>query len=373
VRARILLSDLAIDEGRDAAARATYQAAASSRPTSPYAPLARFQAAIIALVEGESRTAAFGFDTLVMKHSASSEALAGLYWAGRAWAAAGDSSAAVARWRRVIRREPRSYYGILSARRLGEAEPLPPAPDSVRTYPAIDSAVRRVDLLRGLGLSQEARLEESALIEAARDSADMTLAVAEALTGIGQVSRGIRLAWRAVDLGARMDSRTLRLLYPVLQRDGILALAREHDVEPALIAGLIRQESAFDPSATSRAGARGLMQIMPDVGRKVARAEGFPFWDPVLLYQPDVSLQLGVTHLRDLLRQHRDLPHVLAAYNAGTSRLERWLMRPGADDLEIFTERIPFRETRGYVRAVLRNRDVYRLLYSWEAGTTKAE
>jgi soluble lytic murein transglycosylase len=60
----------------------------------------------------------------------------------------------------------------------------------------------------------------------------------------------------------------------------------------------------------------------------------------------------------------------LAAYNAGTSRLERWLMRPGADDLEIFTERIPFRETRGYVRAVLRNRDVYRLLYSWDTWTT---
>jgi soluble lytic murein transglycosylase len=370
VRARILLSDLAIDEGRDAAARATYHAAASSHPASPYAPLARFQAAIIALVNGEARTAAFGFDTLVTKHPASSEALAGLYWAGHAWEAAGDSSAAVLRWHRVIRRDPWSYYGLLSARRLGEAQSLPPVPDSVRTYPSIDSAVSRVDLLRRLGLTREARLEESALVEAARDSADMTLAVAEGLTGIGNVSRAIRLAWRAVDLGARMDGRTLRLLYPVLQRDGILALAREHGVEPALIAGLIRQESAFDPSATSRAGARGLMQIMPDVGRKVARAEGFPFWDPVLLYQPDVSLQLGVTHLRDLLRQHSDLPHVLAAYNAGTSRLERWLMRPGADNLEIFTERIPFRETRGYVRAVLRNRDVYRLLYSWAAGTT---
>ena len=373
VRARILLSDLAIDEGRDAAARATYRAAANSRPASPYAPFARFQAAIIALVNGESRTAAFGFDTLVTKHPASSEVLAGLYWAGRAWEAAGDSSAAVARWRRVIRREAWSYYGFLSAHRLGEMQTLPPVPDSVRTYPSIDSAVSRGDLLRRLGLNREARLEEDALVEAAKDSADMTLAVAEGLTSIGNVSRAIRLAWRAVDLGARMDGRTLRLLYPVLQRDGILALAQEHGVEPTLVAGLIRQESAFDPAATSRAGARGLMQIMPDVGRKVARAEGFPFWDPVLLYQPDVSLQLGVTHLRDLLRRSSDLPHVLAAYNAGTSRLERWLMRPGADDLEIFIERIPFRETRGYVRAVLRNRDVYRLLYSWDAGTTNHE
>ncbi|NNG16847.1 MAG: transglycosylase SLT domain-containing protein [Gemmatimonadales bacterium] len=369
VRARILLSDLAIDEGRDTAARRTYQAAATSHPSSPYAPLARFQAAIIALVENEARAAAGGFDSLVRKHPASSESLAGLYWAGRAWEAAGDSSAAVTRWRRVIRRETWSYYGLLSARRLGEVQPLPPLPDSVRTYPGIDSAVSRVDLLRRLGLSREARLEENAIVEAARDSADMTLAVAEGLSSIGNVSRAIRLAWRAVDLGAKMDGRTLRLLYPVLQRDGILALAREHGVEPALIAGLIRQESAFDPSATSRAGARGLMQIMPDVGRRVARAEGFPFWDPVLLYQPDVSLQLGVTHLRDLLRRSSDLPHVLAAYNAGTSRLDRWLMRPGADDLEVFIERIPFRETRGYVRAVLRNRDVYRLLYSWEART----
>jgi soluble lytic murein transglycosylase len=371
VRARVLLSDLAIDEGRDAAAQATYQAAATSHPSSPYAPLARFQAALIALIEDDASAAAIGFDDLVRMHPASSESLAGLYWAGRAWEAAGDSSAAMARWHRVLQREPWSYYGLLSARRLGVTRPLPPFPDSVRAYPRVDSAVSRVDLLRRLGLSREARLEENALVATARDSADMTLVVAEGLSRIGNVSRAIRLAWRAVDLGAAMDRRTLRLLYPVLHRDGIVALAREHGVEPALIAGLIRQESAFDPSATSRAGARGLMQIMPDVGRKVARAEGFPFWDPVLLYQPDVSLQLGVTHLRDLLGRSGDLPHVLAAYNAGTSRLDRWLQRPGADDPEVFIERIPFRETRGYVRAVLRNRDVYRRLYSWEAGASK--
>lgn len=373
VRARILLSDLAIDEGRDEAARATYRAAAAALPESPYAPTARFQAALIALVGGQARAAAFEFDTVSNRHAASSEALAGLYWAGRAWQLAGDSVAAKARWRRVIEREPWSYYGFLSARRLGITLSIPPAPDSTQSYPAADSAAARIALLRRIGLTAEAEMEEAALAESAGKSADMTLAVAESLSRIGSVSRAIRLAWRAVDLGAQMDARTLRLLYPILQRDGILELARSHGVEPALVAGLIRQESNFDPAATSRAGARGLMQIMPDVGRRVARAQGFPFWDPVLLYQPDVSLQLGVKHLEDLLNRSSDLTRVLAAYNAGTSRVDRWEMRPGSEDLEIFTERIPFRETRGYVRAVLRNRDVYRMLYSWEPETEGRE
>ena len=108
------------------------------------------------------------------------------------------------------------------------------------------------------------------------------------------------------------------------------------------------------------------MQVMPDVGRTLARSLDFPLWDPVLLYQADVNAKLGTRHLADLFRQYDQLPHILAAYNAGGSRVQRWRTKAGVEDPEMFTERIPYVETRDYVRIVLRNRDLYRALYDWE-------
>ena len=116
--------------------------------------------------------------------------------------------------------------------------------------------------------------------------------------------------------------------------------AERRRLDPALVAALIRQESSFEPRATSRAGARGLMQIMPAVGRQLAAGEDYHIWDAELLYQPDVSLELGTTHLAGLLSGYAHVSHALAAYNAGSSRAKRWLEKPGTDDPEVFVERI---------------------------------
>jgi len=104
---------------------------------------------------------------------------------------------------------------------------------------------------------------------------------------------------------------------------------------------------------------------MPDVGAAVARGRGFTEWDPVLLWQPDVSLAIGTVHLAELLARYREPVRVLAAYNAGISRVDRWGQKNGMDDAEVFAERIAFVETRDYVRIVQRNRDLYRVLYGW--------
>jgi soluble lytic murein transglycosylase len=154
-------------------------------------------------------------------------------------------------------------------------------------------------------------------------------------------------------------------VYPLLYRDQLVAEASRHRVDPALVAALIRQESSFVPRALSRAGARGLMQVMPDVGRSIARSRGYPVWDPALLFEPAVSLELGISHLAAALRQYPDLTRVLAAYNAGGSRVTRWNRKAGVADPEVFAERIPFDETRDYVRIVQRNVDMYRVLYGW--------
>jgi soluble lytic murein transglycosylase len=104
---------------------------------------------------------------------------------------------------------------------------------------------------------------------------------------------------------------------------------------------------------------------MPTVGAAIARSRRYPLWNPALLFDPDVSLELGTAHLASSLKRGMPPARALAAYNAGASRVARWLQRPGSDDPELFTEWIPYTETRDYVRIVQRNANVYRALYDF--------
>jgi soluble lytic murein transglycosylase len=214
-------------------------------------------------------------------------------------------------------------------------------------------------------METEAVLEYDALEESASSSRERMLVTALALSEHGQVPQAMRLARKLVDMGEQ-DARVYRALYPLPDRDQLTSTAAARGLDPALVAGLIRQESGFNPRAVSVAGARGLMQVMPTVGESIARGLRFPVWYPVLLFDSDVSLDIGTSHLAASIKQHGVLPRVLAAYNAGGSRVARWSGRPGSADPELFAERIPFAETRDYVRIVARNADVYRALYARE-------
>jgi soluble lytic murein transglycosylase len=102
---------------------------------------------------------------------------------------------------------------------------------------------------------------------------------------------------------------------------------------------------------------------MPAVGASIATSRRYPIWNGALLFEPDVSLELGTAHLATSLRRGTPAARALAAYNAGGSRVARWSQRPGVDDPELFAEWIPYTETRDYVRVVQRNAGVYRALY----------
>jgi soluble lytic murein transglycosylase len=373
--ALFLRADLAVDAHADSAARALFLELAARYPTSRHAAGARFRAALIAYAAGDAATAAAELDTLLARYPRAEDALAARYWRGRLSATLGDTAAAASAWRAVMRAEPASYYAAASARRLG-VEPWRPAaaPDSFVAVPALDTVLARAALLERLGLAAESEWEIDALVAAAlRDDArgpeavERLLSVADALRARDRSSESIRIARRAEDRGAPRDARLYRLLYPVVRPERLLHEADRQQLDPAFVAALIRQESMFNPQATSPVGARGLMQLMPEVGRSIATAVGFPVWDPVLLYQPDVNLQLGTQHLRDLARRYDRPVDILAAYNAGASRVERWSERPGAADPELFAERIPYVETRDYVRIIQRNRELYRALYDWPA------
>jgi soluble lytic murein transglycosylase len=371
--ALFLQADLASDEQADSDARRLYRAVATRYPTSRFAPTSYFKAALISLLSGDANIAAHEFDLLHERYPASEESLAATYWAGRAWAVAGDSITAQERWKSVVARDPLSYYAGLSALRLGSPSwAAVPAADAFASDPAIDSVVARARLLSRLGMTAESRWELDRIIRSVETSPERLLILANALRQQGLASQAIQLARRALARGAPADARTYRLIYPVIHDEALAAEAAERGLDPVLVTALIRQESSFNPGATSPAGARGLAQVMPEVGERLAHELKYPVWDPVLLYQPDVSIQLGAFHLRELFNRYDQPVHILAAYNAGPSRVERWSKRTGVEDPEVFAERISFVETRDYVRIIQRNQDIYRGLYAEQTQQAQA-
>lgn len=364
-----LLADLASDDGDDATSRTLLLEVVHRFASTRFAGPARFNAALIALIRGDARTAEKELAVIAGPDSATGDIatgdIAAVYWRGRAQEVTGNMPGARASWRNVIVRDSTSYYAMLAAARLGthNLHPSPVSPGYPRVA-AVDSAVVRIGLLRQMGMVPEVQLENDRLFRDAPADRPRLLATAASFAGTDQAARAITLGRRALaDFGPSPD--VYRLVFPVSARETIIGQARAAGIDPVLVAALIRQESSFNPRATSSAGARGLMQLMPDVARGIAARAGIRPWSVEMLYDPSINVTLGVRHLAPLIRGQPNLPRVLAAYNAGGSRVTRWARRGGAEDPEMFTERIPFFETREYVKIVLRNRELYRVLYAW--------
>jgi soluble lytic murein transglycosylase len=173
----------------------------------------------------------------------------------------------------------------------------------------------------------------------------------------------VHLAWIAYGR-APADRRVLEAIFPWPHRVAVEAEAQEFGVDPLLLAALVRQESEFNPEARSTAGARGLAQLLPSTAAATARALGVTF-DPAWITVPDLNLHLGAAHLAHLLRRFDGrVDAAVAAYDAGAPPVTRWLARSDSADSDQFIELIPYDETRGYARAVLRNWIIYRALYA---------
>jgi soluble lytic murein transglycosylase len=265
----------------------------------------------------------------------------------------------------VIKEEPLSYYAVMAAKRLDTTLVAKGTQSSGSPHlPAIDSATERVTALKDLGMDVEAGFEDDRLFHDAVSNSSRVVATATALAGSDQASRSIALGKRAIDDIGRTPEN-YRLYFPVLERETIVSSSKENGLDPVLVAALIRQESNFNPVATSPVGARGLMQLMPDVGKSLASAKGISPWNPDMLYEPATNIKLGTAHLSVLMRKYPEVVRALAAYNAGESRVQKWATKSGVADPEVFAERIPFVETRDYVRTILRNRAYYSALYPW--------
>ena len=220
-----------------------------------------------------------------------------------------------------------------------------------------------VDLLLEAGLYAEAEAEADRWIEEAGENRALLYPLAEALNERGLTVRGIRLGLR-LQTSETPNPRLLRIVYPFPYRTMLEAEAREKEMDPFVVAALVRQESLFKARISSPVGARGLMQVMPETGRGLARGAGIDEWDAELLFQPEINAHLGTVYLAEQMeRWDGSLPSVFSAYNAGPHRVEVWKDFPEYEDEELFTERIPYRETRDYVKILTRNIAIYRGLY----------
>jgi soluble lytic murein transglycosylase len=156
-----------------------------------------------------------------------------------------------------------------------------------------------------------------------------------------------------------------RLLYPRPFWNEVVEQARSSGLNPYLILSIIRQESAFNPVAVSRSGARGLMQLMPATAREVAARRDLDTPTRDRLREPQFNITLGADYFATTLRRvEGNLVLALAGYNAGPSRATRWRQQWPDLPMDEFIERIPFQETRLYVKLILRNLMLYERLYS---------
>ena len=153
-----------------------------------------------------------------------------------------------------------------------------------------------------------------------------------------------------------------RAAFPLPYEPNVRSAAARNQIDPMLVAGLIRQESAFESKAMSHAGAVGLMQVEPTTARKLAR-ELKVRYARIRLTDPGYNLQLGSRYLANLIQSFMTPEAALAAYNAGEDRVVQWTTGQNYLETAEFVESIPFTETREYVQIVIRNSQVYRTVY----------
>jgi soluble lytic murein transglycosylase len=294
------------------------------------------------------------------------------YWLGRAWERRGDREQANRLFTQLVRDTPRTYYGVLAAKRVPTVAPGtgPPIAFPADPLEALQGDMRfaRAEALRGVGLRQFADEELDEITRTSVAEPKRLYALSAAYVAEERYHMALRILRRYFLGVARSAAATPRefqeMFYPLGWRQALTTAADRASVDPYLVAAVVREESSFHPGARSRVGARGLMQLMPDTGRAVAQSRQIPFPDPEVLDQPVVNLELGSTFLAGLMREFGDARLAAAAYNAGPTRVREWWTGRRTDDLEVWVDQIPYNETRAFVKRVMLSWEEYRRVYT---------
>ena len=369
-RSLFYLADLAQDNGNLAEAISYFRrAGAKSAPTEDVAE-ALMRLGAILYTQNKFEDAARVFDGYRARFKSGTYYEQATYWAAEAHAKAGNQEVARERLNAVDAKRSLSFYDIRASEQLKHdpLEHLGNGPDhNPELRKAVEPALDRWALLRELDWNVAAATELSRLRRRYTGKTDALYEIAEGMQIRGQANAAINLGNEIRQQGT-LNKRLLRILYPWPYRELIEQQSKARGLDPYFVAALMRQESWFNPRAISGAGAVGLMQIMPATGRQLARGEDVGVISVEKLQDPAVNIRLGTKFLADIMSTYGSRSDaVLAAYNAGPSRMDRWRKFPEFADRDLFAERIPYDETRNYVKVIRVNTSIYRALYG--AGT----
>ena len=364
-----------------------YQAVYQDFPTAVPAALSHWKVAFQAYLHDAADASSLLREHL-RQYPAHSSAGAALYFLGRRLERGGEvAGARVCYWKLAAAME-NHYYAMLARERLKAAGPSAaatasastgeiaqfvagirfsaPAPMATGAAAATEARIGRSRMLRSAGLND---LADAELRFGMRTDGQPALLAMELAASAATPHQAMRIMkstspeYLNVPVPAA-PRKFWELLFPLPYKVDLLRTARERDLDPYLLAGLIRQESEFDPQALSRAKAYGLTQIRPATGRQYARKAGVSKVTARVLYQPAANLKIGSSILRSMLdQQGGKVEQTLAAYNAGPRMVVEWMAWSAYREPAEFVESIPFTETRDYVQAVLRNAEMYRRLY----------
>jgi soluble lytic murein transglycosylase len=319
------------------------------------------------------------------------------YWAARDSEKAGKLSEARALYEAMQARYDANWYGYLAKQRLDVLSRTTPtktfAPDSVvaravanlKTVTVAeetagaeeDTRIIKADELSNIGLDDWALNELSAAGKKAPDSPKVNLAIAKIYRSDDDNVRALNTLRRSFPDYSQMKPEELTreqwdVFYPLAHWDIIVQESKARNLDPYQVAGLIRQETIFTTRARSAASAYGLMQVLVPTARLTARKYGVGREITAeSLYEPRLNIQLGTAYLRDQIDKFGRIEYVAAAYNAGPGRAVQWKASLPFE-IDEWAEAVPFKETRGYIQGVVRNRLQYLRLYD-EKGNFRPE
>jgi soluble lytic murein transglycosylase len=354
-------------------------------PTGARASYVHWKAAWLTLRQGRTEEAKKAFEEQIALYPSGAETPAALYW--RARLAEEDNEPVMARafYQKLSDRYRNFYYAELARQRLKN---LPGAAETTATYalldrvapldsnvritesepPADELHVQKAELLGNGGLVDFA-VRELQAATAIDGGSWCTGETAQLYLETGHYDRAIEFMkhsapnYFALDI-PDMPRKYWEALFPRAYWSDLKRSASSNGLDPYLVASLIRQESEFNPNAVSRANAVGLMQLLPKTGKAVAREVKLKRYNASQLYTPAVTMELGTRYFRGMVDKFGgSFEYALAAYNAGSERVEEWLGEGKYRDPQEFVESIPFTETREYVQAIMRNASVYKQLY----------
>jgi len=363
-----------IHEGarRYTAAASEYRHASEGRDTA-VGEECRWRAGWVSYLAGNYSGAAIVFERLAKKSKGASREEA-LYWQARSLEVGGKDKGAAKLYKMVVKEFPDGFYSYLVERRKGiRAEP--PKVAMVRAVEVsgipqtVATALERSEALHTAGLAEFVDLELStALPGTDRNTLKRVL---PRISKLGAYQQALQISLDLYRDGMLSEQQLYPFLYPHAYADIVKREAKRHGVDAFLAYALMRQESAFNPRAVSSASACGLMQLLPSTAARLSKT---PFSDCEPLFDPATNIRLGTAYLGQLAKQFDGNPVLmLAGYNAGEKAAARWRDTYKGLDEDEFIEKISYRETRAYVKKVLRNFRNYRRLYGDGAASLSAE